>query len=213
MTLEALSLPGGHMVEGETARKPHGVGTGCHGPREEPQECGAVLGGRASAGGGDIRSDGPHTLGQGMGRALPKPCGRQVGWASLKPTLAPSAHIWLLFPGISAEVPTEARPTYLDRVSHRTLPLLWSFPLLLLSPPASLGESSEYALSHQPLQGPSLCPWVAPPSLTLLLLPGTHKGSAFLLPGDTAPRPFPQVGSAEIWAFGLWSAFSRPSTL
>lgn len=178
-----------------------------------PRNVGHSWEGRASAGGGDILSDGPHTSGQGMERALPKPCGRQVGWASLKPTLAPSAHVWLLFPGISAEVPTEARPTYLDRVSHHTLPLLWSFPLLLLSPPASLGESSEHALSHQPLQGPSLGPWVAPPSPTLLLLPGTHKGSAFLSPGDTAPRPFPRVGSAEIWAFGHRSAFSRPITL
>lgn len=77
------------------------------------------------------------------GVGSPKPP-QEPGWLGLaQPTLAPSAHIWLLFPGLSDEVPVEARPAYLGRASHHTLPLLWSSS-------SSLGESSEHALGQQP---------------------------------------------------------------
>lgn len=135
MTLEALSLPGGHTVKGETTREPHGVGAGRCVPREEPQECGASWEEeRASA-----RGWGPHIRRTSHFR----PRNGEGSPQTLRPRLAS-------VPGISDEVPTEARPTYLDRVSHHALPLLWSFPLPLLSPPSSLGESSEHTLNHQP---------------------------------------------------------------
>lgn len=119
------------------------------------------------------------------GVGSPKPPQRP-GWLGLaQPTLAPSAHIWLLFPRISDEVPVEARPAHLGRASHHTLPLPWSFPLPLRSSPSSLGESSEHALGHQPTAssscgplsvqvGGTSPPWEEPFPLTL-----GHRFSAF----------------------------------
>lgn len=152
MPPKALSLHRRHMVKGETTRELRGVGAGCHAPRQEPQRCLEA----PETGAGTSQQTGSHyRLRHGVGS--PKPLQGPARLGLTQPTLAPSAHVCLLFPGISDEVPA-ANVLGQSESPH---PSLWSFPLPLSSPPSSLGESSERALNHQPTvsssRGAPLC--------------------------------------------------------
>lgn len=146
-----------------------------------------------------------RTSGQEVGRALLKTL-QEAGSSGLAlPTLALSAQVWLLFPDVLDQVPPRHVANILGRVSH--LPLLPSAPSLFhvcpLPPPCILNLQST-AMSSCAQDGTSQ-PHLSPPTL------GWQR-PLFPLALGPGSGPLPQVGLAEIWAFGLRSALSGSVT-